>query len=215
MAFLITETEFESVQMISEGDEETGKSLFLTGIFLQGECKNRNGRIYPEAILDREGERYVEQFVKTRRSLGELNHPPSPQVNPERASHLITEMTKDGTNWNGKAKVLDTPMGNIVRGISEGGAQVGVSSRGLGTLKEGKNGKVVQPDFFLSTIDIVSDPSAQAAWTEGIYEGQEWTIPDEQMRFEMMKKIDKEVRTAKKIDEGKLAGLFENYLRTL
>ena len=202
MALLITETEFESVQPeIVEGKEGQPKQLYLQGVFLQGECKNRNGRIYPEATLDREAKRYISECIDTRRALGELNHPPTPQVNPERASHLTVEMIKDGTNWNGKAKVLNTPMGAIVTGLIEGGAQIGVSSRGLGTLKEGSNGKIVQPDYFLSTIDIVSDPSAQSAWSEGIYEGAEWAVPDEARRFEIMKEIDKSVRENKKIDD--------------
>jgi hypothetical protein len=197
---LIIEQNFDEVKYSEKIDEATGKKdLYIEGIFLQSEQKNRNGRVYSEEILDREANRYVSQTVSKNRGLGELNHPAQPSVNPERASHRTTELRKEGFNWVGKALVLNTPMGNIVRGLMEGGTQVGVSSRGLGTLTEGKGKwqgvKVVNDDYYLSTVDIVSDPSAPEAWMNGIYEGCEWCISeDNQQLVEIIKKdVDKKI----------------------
>jgi len=158
-------------------DEATGKKdMYISGVFMQEELKNRNGRVYPSAVMEKAVKKYISEYVNTKRALGELNHPPSVQVNPERVSHLITELRREGNNWMGKAKILDTPMGKIVRGIIEGGGSLGVSSRGVGSLKESNGVKIVQEDFSLATIDIVSDPSAHDAWVGGIYESlnYEW-----------------------------------------
>jgi len=156
-------------------DEATGKKdWFINGIFMQAEKQNRNGRIYPSRILEREVKRYDNEFIQTSRAIGELNHPQHPNVNPERASHLITEMKKDGSNFVGKAKILDTPMGNIVKGLLDGGVNIGVSSRGVGSLKKRNGVNEVQKDYRLLTVDIVSDPSAPDAYVQGIMEGKQW-----------------------------------------
>ena len=160
-------------------NEATGKKdLFISGVFMQEELKNRNGRVYPSAVMEKAVNKYIVEYVNTKRALGELNHPPSVQVNPDRVSHLITELKKEGNNWMGKAKILDTPMGQIVRGIIEGGGSLGVSSRGVGSLKESNGVKIVQEDFALATIDIVSDPSAHDAWVGGIYESLDYEWKD-------------------------------------
>ena len=160
-------------------NEATGKKdLYIKGIFMQAEMKNRNGRIYPAAIMEKAVNEYNEKYVKTKRALGELNHPPSVSVNPDRVSHLITELVKEGNNYIGKAKILDTECGKNVRAIIEGGGALGVSSRGVGSLKESNGVKIVQEDFSLATIDIVSDPSAHDAWVGGIYESVDYEWKD-------------------------------------
>lgn len=215
MAFLITEHDFENVSAVVEKTEEgKTKALYIEGIFMQGEKKNRNGRIYPMSVLDREAKRYNEQYVQKNRALGELNHPPTPSVNPERASHMVTKLWKEGTNWNGKAKILSTPMGQIVGGLINDGVQLGVSTRGLGSLKEGRGAKIVQNDFFLNCVDIVSDPSAHEAWVEGIYEGREWACPSDQQQMEIKRDIDKAVRNGG-LTEGVLLEKFESFLNTI
>ena len=215
MAFLITEQDFDCVKPIVEKtDDGQVKNLFIEGTFMQGEVKNRNGRIYPMSILDREAKRYMEQYVSKNRALGELNHPPTPTVDPERASHMTVKMWKEGTNWNGKAKVLSTPMGNIVRGLIGDGVQLGVSTRGLGSLKESKGGKIVQSDFYLATIDMVSDPSAQDAWVNGIFEGREWACPNEEAQEKMMETIDRAVRQGT-LNEGAILNQLESFLVNL
>jgi|APSaa5957512622_1039677.scaffolds.fasta_scaffold74965_2 hypothetical protein len=173
--FLITE---RVDKLLSESiiDEATGKKdWFINGVFMQAETQNRNGRIYPSRILEREVKRYDNEFIQTSRAIGELNHPQHPNVNPERASHLITELNAEGNNYVGKAKILDTPMGNIVKGLLDGGVNIGVSSRGVGSLKKKKGVNEVQSDYRLLTVDIVSDPSAPDAFVEGIMEGKQWT----------------------------------------
>ena len=172
---LITETSFGLIsEKSNEGD------LYIEGIFLQAEKKNHNGRIYPVKILEAEVDEYRKEYIDTSRAIGELNHPTSPTVNPERASHLIVSITRNGTNFMGKAKILKTPQGEIVRGLIEGGVKMGVSSRGLGSLKDGtgeyKGIKVVQNDFKLITVDIVSNPSAPEAFVQGVYESVEYMI---------------------------------------
>jgi hypothetical protein len=173
--FLITE---RVDKLLSESiiDEATGKKdWFINGVFMQAETQNRNGRIYPSRILEREVKRYDNEFIQTSRAIGELNHPQHPNVNPERASHLITELNAEGNNYVGKAQILDTPMGNIVKGLLDGGVNIGVSSRGVGSLKKKKGVNEVQSDYRLLTVDIVSDPSAPDAFVEGIMEGKQWT----------------------------------------
>ncbi|MBT9159074.1 MAG: hypothetical protein DDT26_00323 [Dehalococcoidia bacterium] len=151
------------------------KQMFIEGVFLQAGIKNRNGRIYPEQIMSREVTRYIKEYVEKDRALGELNHPPSPIVNPERACILIKELRQEGSNWRGKALVTSTPLGALVRGLVEDGVKFGVSSRGVGSLRESNGAKIVQDDFKLFTAaDIVHDPSAPAAFVNGIYESAEW-----------------------------------------
>jgi copper chaperone CopZ len=167
---LITEYTNETQTVIEEG-KNGKKELFIEGVFTQAEKKNRNGRIYRNEVLDREMNRYIKEYVSTNRALGELNHPQSPSVNPERACHLTVEMKKSGNDWIGKSKVLDTPMGNIVRALIEGGAQMGVSTRGLGSIKNVGGVNEVQSDFKLICVDVVSDPSGIDCWVDGIMEG--------------------------------------------
>jgi hypothetical protein len=159
-------------------EEKDGKtSLFIEGVFLQSDLKNRNGRVYPREIMQREVTRYVTESIDKKRAMGELGHPDGPTINLDRVSHMITSLREDGTNYIGKAKILDTPMGNIVKNLIDEGASLGVSSRGLGTLKERNGINEVQDDFILSTAaDIVADPSAPDAFVRGIMENKEWVL---------------------------------------
>lgn len=158
-------------QIIEEGAQ---KNLYINGVYMQSEVKNRNGRIYPRAVLENATKVYTETFINSKRAIGELNHPSSPQVNPERASHMITEIRQEGDNFIGKAKILRTPIGQTVRALIEDGVRMGVSSRGMGSIKESKGVSVVQNDFWLATVDIVADPSAPDAFVNGIMEGVEY-----------------------------------------
>ena len=172
--FLITETVLDDVHCIVEAKDSGSKDYFIEGVFMQSEKKNRNGRIYPKGILTKEVSRYNKEFVSTSRALGELGHPEGPTVNLERVSHIIKELRFDGNNIMGKAKIMDTPYGRIVKNLIDEGAKIGVSSRGMGSIK--KNGSIneVQKDFYLASVDIVADPSAPDAFVEGIMEGKQW-----------------------------------------
>lgn len=171
----------ESTQFIVEKDlSGKGKNYFIEGVFLQSELKNRNGRMYPESVMDKEVARYIKENVDNNRAYGELGHPDTPSINLDRVSHMITSLRKEGTNYVGRAKILETPMGMIARGLLDGGANLGVSSRALGSLKSNNEGvQIVQDDFMLSTAaDIVADPSAPDAYVRGIMEGKEWVFVD-------------------------------------
>lgn len=174
---LITEQiDPQSITVLQEGTGENGKNWYITGPFMQCDIKNRNGRIYPKKMMERAVSEYKKTWIDTHRSLGELNHPSTPEVNPERASHLIESLEFEGNDIVGKAKILTKlPMGRIVAGLLEEGVQLGVSSRGLGTLNESDN-TTVNDDYVLSTIDIVSDPSAPSAFVDGIFEAKEFII---------------------------------------
>ena len=174
--FLITETNLDNVNLIKEDAVEGQPSnYFIEGIFMQSEKKNKNGRNYPKDILMKEVKRYNKEFVNNKRALGELGHPEGPTVNLDRVSHMITELYEDGNDVYGRAKIMDTPMGKIVKNLIDEGANIGVSSRGMGSLKKNKKGvNEVQDDFMLATVDIVSDPSAPDAYVNGIMEGKEW-----------------------------------------
>lgn len=164
----------EELETLVEANKN-GKDYFIKGVFLQAEQKNRNGRIYPMETMQKEVGRYNKQFVTTNRAFGELGHPDGPTINLERVSHLIKEITQDGNNFMGKAKVMDTPYGKIVKNLIDEGAKLGVSSRGMGSLKSQGGSQIVQGDFHLATAaDIVADPSAPMAFVEGIMEGKEW-----------------------------------------
>jgi hypothetical protein len=212
---LITEN-IENVKVLVE--EKGGKkNLYIEGIFLQSETKNRNGRIYPFGVLNREVERYVEQYVKSGRALGELGHPDGPSVNLDRVSHKITELYADGNNFMGKARVLDTPMGKIAKSLLEEGVQLGVSSRGMGSLEEREGAKYVRDDFMLSTAaDIVADPSAPDAFVNGIMEGKEWVWENgilKECHIEYAKRyIDNSTKIA--LEERKLE-VFKSFLSNL
>ena len=166
----------ETVNYLTE-DAEGKKSLFIEGPFLVAEKKNRNGRLYEYNTMKKEVHRYTEDYINKQRAFGELGHPETPTINLDRVSHMIVGLREDGNQWIGKAKILDTPMGNIARSLIEGGAQLGVSSRGMGSLKNVNGVNVVQPDFYLATAaDIVADPSAPGAFVQGIMEGKEWML---------------------------------------
>lgn len=212
---LITEM-IQDVKVITE--EKNGvTSLYITGPFLVGEQKNRNGRVYPQRILEKEVKRYNEEYVTRNRAFGELGHPDSPSINLDRVSHLITNLKQEGATFIGKAKILETPMGKIARSLLEGGATLGVSSRGMGSLKEQDGVNLVQDDYYLATAaDIVADPSAPGAFVQGIMEGKEWVwdngIIKEVSVIEMYDEIKKARRN--QIEEISLR-IFENFLSKL
>jgi hypothetical protein len=212
---LITEN-IEEVQVLVE--EKNGKkNLYIEGVFLQSETKNRNGRIYPFDILNREVERYSEEYVKSGRALGELGHPDGPSVNLDRVSHKIVELRAEGTNFYGKARILDTPMGKIAKSLLDEGVKLGVSSRGMGSLEERNGVKYVRDDFMLATAaDIVADPSAPDAFVQGIMEGKEWVwdngILKEYQVSEFKKYISESTR--RNLEERKLKA-FNNFLSNL
>ena len=171
---LISEN-LEEVQYITEENEKGEKEYKIKGIFMQADVKNRNGRVYPFDILKREVANYNKNFTKQKRAFGELGHPDGPTVNLERVSHMITDLYPDGKNFIGEAKIMDTPMGKIVKSLMDEGAKLGVSSRGLGSLQQKNGASYVKDDFYLATAaDIVADPSAPNAFVEGIMEGKEW-----------------------------------------
>ena len=221
---LISEYRDDSVEVITEAKEDGKKNYFIEGIFMQGDIKNRNGRIYPSATLEGEMKRYQKDFIETKRALGELGHPDGPQINGDRVSHLITDMRRDGNDFYGKAKILSTPMGEIVKSLLDEGVKIGVSTRGLGSVKAGRDGVMeVQKDFHLSTVDIVTDPSAPNAFVNGIMENVEyyydiasgnWRAQQaiENIQEEVEKKVNRVVRT---IDEGAATRMFETFIRTL
>jgi hypothetical protein len=210
--------EIETVDFIVE--EKNGKkSMFIEGIFLQGDLQNRNGRMYPMATLRKEVQRYNENHIQKGRALGELGHPEGPTVNLDRVSHKIVSLKESGSNFIGKAKVLNTPMGNIAKSLIDEGVKLGVSSRGIGSLKPTREGvQVVSDDFMLSTAaDIVADPSAPDAFVEGIMEGREWVWDGGVLREQNVAKIYREINTLvtqKQLDEKKV-DLFTDFLNTL
>jgi hypothetical protein len=219
---LITEV-YDEASVLTEASEDGKKGYFIEGIFMQGDVKNRNGRIYPSAILENEMKRYNDQFIKTKRALGELGHPNGPQINGDRVSHLITEMKRDGSNFVGKAKILSTPMGEIVKTFIDEGVKVGVSTRGLGSVKPTKEGIMeVQDDFHLATVDIVTDPSGPNCFVNGIMENTEYyyDIASGNWRVmehleETVKELKKEVTTRNPLGEAKALRIFENFIASL
>jgi len=171
---LISE-QIQDVQYLSEEDEKGKKNYKIKGIFLQGDIKNRNGRIYPVEVLEKEVNRYSKEFIDENRAYGELGHPEGPTVNLERVSHMVTSLKRDGKNFVGEAKIMSTPMGNIVSNIMDDGGKLAVSSRGMGSLQQKNGANYVNKDFYLATAaDIVADPSAPQAFVQGIMEGKEW-----------------------------------------
>ena len=220
---LITEVYDDDCSVLTEASEDGKKSYFIEGIFMQGDLKNRNGRIYPSNILENEMKRYNEQFIKPKRALGELGHPNGPQINGDRVSHLITEMKRDGSNFVGKAKILSTPMGEIVKTFIDEGVKVGVSTRGLGSVKPTKEGIMeVQDDFHLATVDIVTDPSGPNCFVNGIMENTEYyyDIASGNWRVmerleETVKELKKEVTTRNPLGEAKALRIFENFIASL
>lgn len=187
----------EEVQLITEEREDGKKDFYIEGVFMQADLKNRNGRIYPMPVMEKEVNRYVKEYVDTKRSFGELGHPEGPQINLDRISHMITELKRDGSNIVGRAKILETPMGNIAKNIIQGGGALGVSSRGMGSLKD-KNGIMeVQDDFTLATAaDIVADPSAPGAFVNGIMEGVEWVWDNGLLKAQQIELYKEEIEKA-------------------
>lgn len=209
----------EEVQYITEAKENGKKDYFIEGIFLQAEIQNRNGRVYPMHVLENEVQRYMRETVDKGRAYGELGHPAGPSINLDRVSHIITELKRDKNNFIGRAKLTETPMGNIARGLLESGANLGVSSRAMGSLKESNGKMVVQSDLRLSTAaDIVADPSAPEAFVKGIMENVEWLYDPvhntwhEHKLHETKKKIHNMSKS--QFEEQRLA-ILEDYIASL
>ena len=193
---LIAEYNESDVHCIVEKKEDGSKSYVIEGVFAQAEQKNRNGRIYPKAIMEKAVGKYVTEQVSKKRAVGELNHPEGPTVNLDKVSHLITDLKLEGTDVVGKAQILDTPMGKIVKGLLEGGVQLGVSTRGMGSL-ESRNGVMyVKEDFILNTVDIVQDPSAPEAFVNGIMEGVDWVWNNGVLQPQVIEDIETEIKQA-------------------
>ena len=218
---LISELVTEQVRLVVEEDSDNKekKNYFIEGVFLQGNLKNRNGRVYPMEVLDKEVARYNKEYIEKNRAYGELGHPQGPTINLERVSHMVKGLEKQGDNYVGKAKIMDTPYGNIVKNLMNEGATLGVSSRGMGSLKDNKGVMEVQDDFYLATAaDIVADPSAPDAFVRGVMEGVEWVMdPDAGLRMiKVADETQKQVKkmSVKQIEEQKLA-IFDNYLKSL
>ena len=188
----------ETTNLIVEEKLGKGKQYFIEGPFLQSEIVNRNGRMYQESVMDKEVERYNKEYVAKNRAYGELGHPDTPSINLDRVSHMITSLRKEGTNYIGKAKILDTPMGKIVKGLLDGGANLGVSSRAMGSLKANNQGiQIVQDDFMLSTAaDIVADPSAPDAFVRGIMENVDWIYNANSKSWEIAEQIKSNIRAS-------------------
>jgi len=213
---LITEMT-EDVQFIIEDDNEGGaKSHYIEGIFMQAEKKNRNGRVYPIKILKNEVDRYNKDFVGKNRAMGELNHPEGPTVNLDRVSHIIKELTVDGNDVTGRAKILDTPMGKIAKNLIDEGAKLGVSSRGMGSLEEKKGVNYVKDDFMLSAVDLVADPSAPGAFVNGIMEGREWIWDGKVLREKQIQEYKDIIeRSSKRELEENMLKVFRNFMSSI
>jgi hypothetical protein len=212
---LITELT-EDVKYIKENVGNGDKVYFIEGVFMQSGVKNRNGRIYPQGTLLKECKRYINEYVEKGRALGELNHPTGPTVNLDRVSHIVKELREDGHNVYGKAKVLDTPMGKIVKNLIDEGACLGVSTRGMGSLKSKNGYQEVQEDFMLAAIDIVADPSAPNAFVNGIMEGREWIYENglwQERQHETAKKLIK--NSSKRELNKNIVKVFEQYFKNI
>ena len=212
---LITE-QIENVNVISEGNGDS-KKLYIEGVFLQSELKNRNGRMYPFSVLEKEVSRYNEEYIKTSRALGELGHPDGPTVNLDRVSHRITSLAAEGTNFVGKAQILDTPMGKIAKSLLEDGVKLGVSSRGMGSIDKREDCNVVMDDFMLATAaDIVADPSAPDAFVNGIMEGKEWAWDNGILKETKVAKYKSYIDDATRHNlEERTLTVFNNFLQGL
>ena len=214
---LICEVNEQDVEYITEAKENGQKDYKIKGVFMQGEIKNRNGRVYPMQVLDEQVKKYNENYVKQNRAYGELGHPSGPTINLERVSHMITDLNKEGNNYIGEAKIMDTPYGKIVKNLMDEGAKLGVSSRGMGSLKQNGNSQVVQKDYHLATAaDIVADPSAPDAFVEGIMEGKEWVWDNGVLREAQVNEYKKEIqRTTKDMLEKAKLKVFTDFLSKL
>ena len=196
---LITEyTENDSINCLVEKKENGDKNYVIEGVFAQADKKNRNGRIYPKAIMERAVGKYVKEQVSKKRAVGELNHPEGPTVNLDKVSHLITDLKFEGNNVVGREQILETPMGKIVKGLLEGGVQLGVSTRGMGSLENRNGAMVVKDDFMLSTVDIVQDPSAPEAFVNGIMEGVDWIWHNGVLSPQVIEEMETEIKNTPK-----------------
>jgi len=195
---LITEYTTNDVSCIVEKKEDGSKSFVIEGVFAQAEQKNRNGRVYPKAIMEKAVNKYVKEQVSQKRAVGELNHPEGPTVNLDKVSHLITDLKFEGNDVVGKAQILDTPMGQIVKGLLEGGVQLGVSTRGMGSLEQRDGAMYVRDDFILNTVDIVQDPSAPGAFVNGVMEGVEWVWNNGVIEPQVIEEMETEIKSAPK-----------------
>lgn len=195
---LISEYTETNVHCLVEAKENGEKRYTIEGVFAQSESKNRNGRIYPKSIMEKAVNKYVVEQVSKKRAVGELNHPEGPTVNLDKVSHLITDLRMEGNDVMGKAQILDTPMGRIVKGLLEGGVQLGVSTRGMGSLENRNGVAYVREDFILNTVDIVQDPSAPGAFVNGIMEGVEWVWNNGIIQPQVIEQIETEIKSAPK-----------------
>jgi hypothetical protein len=204
---LIAEYNEDNIEYITEAKESGGKNYFIEGVFMQAETKNRNGRVYPKQIMEKAVNKYVTEQVMTKRAVGELNHPDGPTVNLDKVSHLIESLDWNGNNVVGKARILDTPNGMIVKGLLDGGVRLGVSTRGMGSLENRNGVMVVKDDFILNTVDIVQDPSAPTAFVNGIMEGVEWVWNNGIIEAREIVKMETEIKKAPR------ANLYETQVR--
>ena len=212
---LISEYTENDITVLTE-EKDGKKNYVIEGVFAQAEKKNRNGRMYPKSVMENAVGKYVTEQVKTKRSVGELNHPDGPTVNLDKVSHLITAMKFDGDNVVGKARILPTPMGRIVEGLLDGGVRLGVSTRGMGSLEKQGDVMVVKDDYLLNTVDIVQDPSAPNAFVNGIMEGVEWVWDNGILAPQVIEKIETEIKTAPKKDQSVVqVREFKNFLSLL
>ena len=210
---LITET-IEDIEVLTEANANGGKSYKIKGVFMQADIKNRNGRVYPVQTLAKEVARYTKEFINKKRAFGELGHPDGPTVNLERVSHMITSLKPEGKNFIGEAKVMDTPYGKIVKNLIDEGAQLGVSSRGMGSIQQSQGRNVVGKDFYLATAaDIVADPSAPDAFVEGIMENKEWVWDNGVLKSIEVEQYKEEIEKTKRKELAEVkANIFKDFI---
>jgi len=213
---LITET-IEDIEVLTEANTKGGKDYKIRGVFMQADIKNRNGRVYPVATLSKEVARYTTEYINKRRAFGELGHPDGPTVNLERVSHMITSLKPEGKNFIGEAKIMDTPYGKIVKNLIDEGAQLGVSSRGMGSIQSSSQGNVVGKDFYLATAaDIVADPSAPDAFVEGIMEGKEWVWDNGVLKSKSIEEYKSEIERARRTELAEVKSkIFKDFVSKL
>jgi hypothetical protein len=213
---LITET-IEDIEVLTESNTKGGKDYKIKGVFMQADIKNRNGRVYPVATLGKEVQRYTTEYINKRRAFGELGHPDGPTVNLERVSHMITSLKPEGKNFVGEAKIMDTPYGKIVKNLIDEGAQLGVSSRGMGSIQSSSQGNVVGKDFYLATAaDIVADPSAPDAFVEGIMEGKEWVWDNGVLKSKTVEEYKSEIERARRTELTEVKSkIFKDFISKL
>ena len=213
---LITETLDSNIQYVTEAKQNGTKDYFIEGVFMMADQPNRNRRVYESKILKPAVEKYIQEQVKSGRAVGELNHPEGPTINLDKVSHLITDLRFEGANVVGKAKILNTPMGQIVKGLLEGGVKLGVSSRGMGSLVERNGVNYVKDDFHLATVDIVQDPSAPSAFVNGIMEGVEWICENGVFKPQEIEKIETEIKRTPKAQLAEAqVRVFQHFLSKL